>query len=70
MVCQALRQHPSLAQIMQSGGTDAKDSLSKLANNVSTWWANLDPVPKPVPTSPSGHSTIPAHHQQARTACQ
>ena len=53
---------------MLPGGTDAKDSLSKLASNVSTWWANLDPVPKPVPTSPSGHSTIPAHHQQARSA--
>ena len=38
-------------QVMH-GAADAKDSLSKLANNVSTWWANLDPVPKPQPISP------------------
>ena len=49
---------------MQMGAADAKDSLTKLATNVSSWWANLDPVPKPAPTSPSGSQTIPAHHQQ------
>lgn len=52
------------ASCMQMGASDAKDSLTKLATNVSSWWANLDPVPKPAPTSPSGSQTIPAHHQQ------
>jgi hypothetical protein len=44
--------HCAGPQVMQHGATDAKDSLSKLANNVSTWWANLDPVPKPQPLTP------------------
>jgi len=38
---------------MQTGASDAKEGLSKLANNVSNWWAKLDPVSKPSPTSPS-----------------
>lgn len=43
-------------QVMH-GAADAKESLSKLATNVSSWWANLDPVPKPTPSTPGREAT-------------
>jgi len=36
---------PAAAQLM-GGAAEARQNLSKLATDVSSWWANLDPVPK------------------------
>ena len=36
---------PAAVQLM-GGAAEARQNLSKLATDVSSWWANLDPVPK------------------------
>lgn len=35
------------------GATDARSSLTKLAGDVSSWWANFDPSPKQAATGTS-----------------
>lgn len=55
------------AQLL-GGAAEAKQSLSKLATDVSSWWANLDPVPK-APDTPKGTGP-PAPESKARAPAQ
>jgi len=41
---------------LMGGAAEAKQSLTKLATDMSSWWANLDPVPKSAPDTPKGQS--------------
>ena len=41
---------------LMGGAAEAKQSLTKLATDMSSWWAKLDPVPKSAPDTPKGQS--------------
>ena len=54
-------------QSLKDSATKAGTNISKIADNMSTWWANLDPVQKGSP-SPEGHGARPAATQVCCTA--
>ena len=56
------RQHICLMQSLKDSATKAGTNISKIADNMSTWWANLDPVQKGSP-SPEGHGSRPVATQ-------
>ena len=45
-------------QSLKDSATKAGTNISKIADNMSSWWANLDPVQKGSP-SPEGHGGRP-----------
>ena len=49
-------------QSLKDSATKAGTNISKIADNMSTWWANLDPVQKGSP-SPEGHGSRPVATQ-------
>ena len=54
-------------QSLKDSATKAGTNISKIADNMSTWWANLDPVQKGSP-SPEGHGPRPAATQVCCTS--
>ena len=47
------------------GASDARSSLTRLAEDVSSWWANLDPSPKaidPAAAAAAQHATAASDH--------
>lgn len=50
---------------LTAGATEAKSSMFKLATDVSSWWANLDPgVPKPSQPAASSATRSASDAQQ------
>lgn len=53
---------------LTAGATEAKSSMFKLATDVSSWWANLDPgVPKPSQPAASSATRSASDAQQSST---
>jgi hypothetical protein len=56
---------PAAAQLL-GGAAEARQNLSKLATDVSSWWANLDPVPKAPDTPTAGAAGAPESKARPR----
>ena len=48
-------------KLFTNGASEARSSVMKLAGDVSSWWATLDPVPKQ-PQEPSPQATSRSTH--------